>query len=195
MARGGFVREFEEVAFALKPGEVSDVVKTQFGYHIIRMEEKRGEKIHCRHILITMKPTRDDEILAAEKIKVIHTELFNGADFIELVGEHSQDESTKDQQGYLGRFGVDELKETAKEFVFAIEEVCAGEYSDPVRTQYGFHILKVNGREKERELDVEKDWDRIEDMALNFKKQREFDKWVVRMKENVYIEIKEDDAS
>ena len=194
MARGGFVREFEKAAFALEPGEVSNIVKTQYGYHIIRLEEKRGEKIHTRHILITMKPTREDEIEAADKIKEVHSELENGADFVTLVEKYSQDASTREQQGHLGRFAIDELKQTAKEFVYAIEDVPVGGYSDPVRTQYGFHILKVNSRDKERELSLEKDWDRLEEMALNFKKQREFNKWVERIKQNVYIDIKDDYA-
>jgi len=191
MSRGDFVREFEEAAFKLKPGEVSDIVRTEFGYHIIKLEERRGEKIHARHILVSVKPTKEDEIAAAQKIKEIYKELKNGADFNELVKKYSDDKSTKDENGHLGTFEIDQLRETAKEFIFALSGIKPGEYSDPVKTKYGFHILRLNRRESPRQLSLEKDWDRIQQMALNYKKQKEFQKYLQELKKDIYIEIKE----
>jgi peptidyl-prolyl cis-trans isomerase SurA len=190
MTRGDFVRPFEEVAFNLKPGELSDIVETEFGYHIIRLIEKRGDKIHAEHILVSIKPTREDEVIAAEKIKKIHTELKSGAKFTDLVGIYSDDESTKNQQGHLGTFEMSQLRETAKEFVYALKGLKPGDISDPIRTPYGFHILILNSREEARELSLDKDWDRLERMALEYKKQKEFKRWLDEIKENVFIEIK-----
>ncbi len=190
MSRGEFVKEFEETAFNLKPGEVSDIVQTEFGYHIIKLEERRGEKIRARHILVAVKPSKEDEIRAAQKIKEIYNELKNGADFYELVKKYSDDKSTRDDKGHLGTFEVDQLRETAKEFIFALNGVQPGSYSEPVRTKYGFHILKLNRREEPRELSLDKDWDRIEKMALEYKRQKEFQKYINELKKNVYIEIK-----
>ncbi len=191
MSRGDFVHEFEETAFNLQPGELSDVVETQFGFHIIRLVERRGEKIHAQHILIIPKPSHADEVAAAEKIKAIYNEIKNGADFLALVDKYSMDQSTKNRQGHLGVFEIDQLRETAKEFVYALKDVPVGGYSEPVHTQYGFHVLKLNAREEPRELTLEKDWARIEKMALDYKMQKEFKKWLNELKENVYIEIKE----
>ncbi|OGC04559.1 hypothetical protein A2V82_09310 [candidate division KSB1 bacterium RBG_16_48_16] len=191
MARGDFVREFEEAAFNLKPEEMSDIVQSEFGYHIIQLLERRGEKINARHILISIKPTREDELAAAEKIKQIHTELLGGKSFAEMVKQYSDDESTKDADGRLGYFEINQLRETAKEFVFALEGIEAGQISEPVKTQYGFHILKVNSREKAREYSLDRDWDRIESMAVEYKKQKEFKKWLSELKKNIYIEIKQ----
>lgn len=190
MSRGDFVTSFEQAAFALKPGEVSDIVESEYGYHLIRLEAKRGEKIHTRHILITAKPTEKDQRAAAAEIKQIHADLLAGADFFELVDKHSMDTSTKEQRGHLGVFDVKQLQETAKEFTFALNGVKPGEYSDPVATQYGFHVLKLNSRDLARELSVEKDWDRIEAMALEFKKQEEFKKLLDEIRQEVYIELK-----
>ena len=191
MSRGDFVREFEETAFNLQPGELSDVVETQFGFHIIRLAERRGEKIHAQHILIIPKPSKVDEVAAADKIKAVYNELKNGADFTALVDKYSMDQSTKSRQGHLGVFEIDQLRETAKEFVYALKDVKVGEISEPVHTQYGFHILRLNSREDSRELSLDKDWARVEKMAHDFKMQREFKRWLDELKENVYIEIKE----
>ena len=190
MSRGEFVREFEEAAFNLETGEISEPVKTEYGYHIIRMEEKRGEKIHTHHILIALKPSREDEIAAAEKIKEIHRQLREGASFIEMVEQYSTDESSRDLGGHLGKFEIDQLRQTAKEFIFVLQDVEVGGISDPVKTQFGFHILKLNAKEEPRPLTLEKDWDRIEARALEFKKQGMFQSWLEEIKQDVYVEIK-----
>ncbi|MBN1479845.1 hypothetical protein EH223_18220 [candidate division KSB1 bacterium] len=192
MAREDFVREYAEAAFALQPGEISDIVESQFGFHIIKLEEKRGEKIHTRHILISIKPTQEDQIAAAEKIKSIHGQLVNGADFVEMVEQYSDDASTKNDRGHLGTFEVDQLRSMAKEFVFALDDVEVGEISEPVKTEYGFHILKLNSREDAREIDFDKDYDQIQEMALQYKKQQELKKWIDQMKKEIYIEYKDE---
>jgi peptidyl-prolyl cis-trans isomerase SurA len=190
MSRGDFVSSFERAAFALNAGEYSDVVESEYGYHIIKMEEKRGEKIHTRHVLITPKPTEDDERTAAKQIMDIHEQLLDGADFFDFVEKYSMDTSTKEQKGHLGKFEVDQLRETAKEFTFALNEVEPGEYSDPVKTNYGFHVLKLNSKESARELSLEKDWDRLEAMSLEYKKQKQFQKILDEIRGEVYIEVK-----
>jgi peptidyl-prolyl cis-trans isomerase SurA len=191
VSRGSFVREFEQVAFNLKPGQVSDPVKTQYGYHVIKMIEKRGEKIHVKHILVSPNPTREDLVEAADKIKSIHEKLKNGENFEALVKEYSEDETTVEKDGHLGTFEIDQLRETAKEFVFAISDTKEGEISEPVKTKFGFHVIRVNSREEPRELSLENDWERIKELARGKKTEREFQEWVSEIKQNVYVEIKE----
>ena len=189
MSRGDFVREFEEAVFNLEAGEVSDIVLTEYGYHVIRLEERRGEKVHCRHILISVKPSPDDEIVAVEKIKGIYQELLDGAKFEDLVVKYSDDESTKEAGGNLGYYEIDRLRETAKEMVFAIQDIKVGEFSEPVKTKFGFHIIKLVSRDQAREYSIEKDWDRIEMMATEYKKQKEYKKWMDELRQNVYIKV------
>ncbi|MDZ7314538.1 MAG: peptidylprolyl isomerase [candidate division KSB1 bacterium] len=193
VSRTDLVREYVEAAVKLQPGEISDVVESQFGFHIIKMEEKRGDKLRTRHILVAIKPKREDELAAAEKIKRIHQELMNGADFEEMVLKYSDDASTKNDKGHLGRYEVEQLRRMAKEFVFALTGLKPGEISDPVKTSYGFHILKLNAREQARELDFDKDYDRIEQAALNYKRQQELQKWLNELKKQVFVEIKDPD--
>ncbi len=191
MSRGEFVREFEEAAFNLEPNAVSELVKTQFGYHIIQMLERRGEKINTRHILVTAKPSREDEVAAADTIKAVYQQLKKGTNFEEMVARYSEDESTKKEMGHLGKFETDQLRERAKEFVYAVSGLKVGEYSDPVRTQYGFHILRVNSREEPRELDLQKDYERLHQLALDHKMQKEFTAWIDELKQYVHVEIKD----
>ena len=76
------------------------------------------------------------------------------------------------------------------EFFFALKDVKPGNYTDPVKTQYGFHVIKLNALDDARQYNVEKDWDIIESMTLEFKKQKEFKKWLEEIKKEVYVEIK-----
>jgi parvulin-like peptidyl-prolyl isomerase len=85
---------------------------------------------------------------------------------------------------------MSQLRETAKEFVYALKGLKPGDISEPIRTQYGFHILILNSREDARTLSLDKDWDRLERMALEYKKQKEFKSWLDEIKENVFVEIK-----
>ncbi len=191
MARGVLERPFEEAAFALQPGQLSPLVETRYGFHLIKMEERRGEKVRVRHILITPKATREDEMASADSIRAIHGRLQAGASFEEMVAKYSEDASSRELKGHLGVFEVDQLRERAKEFVFAIRGVADSAYSDPVRTQYGFHIIRVNRRDPARELSLEKDFDRIQQIALDYKKQKLFESWLGDIRETVFVDIKD----
>lgn len=191
MSRGELERPFEEAAFALQAGQISDIVETRYGFHIIKMEERRGEKIRVRHILIAPKATREDEVAAADSIKSVYKKLKEGVPFEDLVRLYSEDASTNQLKGHLGTFEIDQLKERAKEFVYAIKDIKENGYSDPVRTQYGFHILRMNRRAPARELSMDKDFERIQRMALDYKKQKTFESWIADIKENVFVEIKD----
>jgi len=188
--RGELVREFEEVAYLLKPGEISGIVETQFGFHLIQMIERQGEKINCRHILAALEPTIDDEKLVVTKIKEIHEKIAGGAaNFEEMVDLHSDDPTSKEAHGDLGWWEKDMLQ--LKEFKWALEGLKPGEISEPVKTQLGYHIIKLFEKQDSRPLDVKKDWDRIEAFALQMKKQNEIKKWVDKLKENLYINIRD----
>ncbi len=194
MAREDFVRPYAEAAFQLEEGELSDIVESDFGFHIIQMLERRGEKIHTRHILIAIEPTREDEIQAAEKIKDVYQQLEDGANFADLVEKYSDDESSKYDRGHLDTYDVNELRqmEMGKEILFALNGVKVGEYSEPVKTVYGFHILKLNAKEEARDYDLEKDYDRIQTMALNYKQQQVLEEWLDQIKDQVYLEYKDE---
>ncbi len=187
--RGDFVPEFEEVAFLLEPGEISDIVKTQFGFHIIQCIDRKGDKINVRHLLLMVQPAAGDEAATEAKVKEIREMLEKpDTEFREIAKEYSDDETTRKEGGHLGLFESENL--TVKEFKDVIGGMEEGEISQPFKTKFGWHILKLNSRESAREISIEKDWERIQNWALNLKRQREFEKWVNKLKKDVYVEIK-----
>ncbi len=186
--RGDLVKPFEEVAFNLKPGQVSGIVETQFGYHIIQLLERKGEKIHVRHILIRVVPTEQDELAVVKEIKELYKKAKSGADFAELAKKYSDDATTKDKGGELGWFQLDQLK--VKEFRAVAETLKVGEVSEPFKTRFGYHILKMNDRREGGKMSLDKDWEQIEQWALARKRNREFQKWVQSLRKNVYIDVK-----
>ncbi len=188
--RGDFVPEFEKVAFSLSPGEVSDIVETRFGFHIIQLIEKRGEKINVRHILIQLKPTEADAEATRKMLAAIRDSIVQGkATFEEMAKKYSDDETTKNNGGNLGWFEVDQLQ--IPEFKEAIKNLRVGEISEPFRTRYGFHIVKLVDRREAGKLTLDKDWQQIEQMALNYKRTKKFREWVESLRKDTYISIKE----
>ena len=188
--RGTLFQSFEEAAFKLEPGEISHIVETSVGLHLIQMVEKRGDKVDLRHILIRTEVTDLDEIEVIENLGDLRNRALSGEDFSDLAKEYSQDVSTKEQGGDLGWLTVDELQVEA--FQDAIDTLQISEISHPFQTQYGYHIVKLEDKSKARSFSLEEDWEQIELGALNMKKQRIHEKWIEELKKDIYIEIKED---
>lgn len=186
--RGDLVTEYEEVAFSLEPNQVSDIVQTQFGYHIIKMIEKRGEKVHTAHILIQLKPTIDDEKQIIEELNAIRERIMNGENFEKVAVEESDDENVPNDKGHLGVWEVEKL--AIPEFKNVVTKLKIGEISEPFKTDYGYHIVRLNAHEEPRTLSLEKDWEQIENMALNFKIDKEYKDWIVSLRNDIPIDYK-----
>ncbi len=186
IGRGEFVPEFETVAFSLNDGQISDIVQTQFGFHIIQMMERRGEKIHTRHILVRVAPTAEDEQRAVDELLEIRNKALQDSSFEALAIEYSDDENVKQDRGHLGVFEVDKL--VVPQFKAVLEGMKPGEISMPFKTDFGYHIVKLNRHMDARPLSLEEDWQKIEQMAKNFKLEKEYRQWIEDLKKQIPIE-------
>ena len=186
--RGTFVPEFEKAAFNLKKGHLSDLIKTQFGYHLLELIEKRGEQIHVRHILITLETDDDDVANTIHILSTLRKNIITNDNFEEIARTESEDPEAKENGGYLGEFTLNSLQ--IKEFTEIASQLKVGDISDPFQTEYGVHILKVISRKPSENIDLSKHYNIIESMVLNKKQQEYWDKWLLGLRDEFYVERK-----
>ncbi len=151
--------EFEDACYKTPAGTVHpEVVKTKFGYHIIKVTERKPRipKIQAAHILVSfMNQDGDvDSAAARAKIEEVAAKLKQGEDFAELAKEYSDDTGTKERGGDLGFFERRMMVQPFDEAAFNLE---VGEISDIVETQFGYHIIKLLGRGELQSFEQEKD--------------------------------------
>lgn len=156
---GLVVPEFEDAAYKTEVGKVyPEAVKTRFGYHIIKVTEKRERipSIRASHILITFanEAGASDTVAAFQKIDSIKTALKNGADFAKLAEEFSKDPGSAKKGGDLDFFS---RRVMVKEFDEAAFNLKVGEVSDIVKTNYGYHLIKQTERKPYPSYEDEKE--------------------------------------
>lgn len=173
--RGDRVPEFERAAFVLKVGEISGPVRSQYGYHIIQVLDKKvkasGEGKKVRHILIStqynkvkerlLKPTIEES--ARKKMEEILEKLRGGADFAELAKSESDDAITRKDGGFVRNYNKNRY---GPEFDAAVKKLNEKEISGIVETQQGFHIIKL-------ERMIKTDYDSVKGKILEEEENRE----------------------
>jgi peptidyl-prolyl cis-trans isomerase SurA len=189
--RGVFVREFEETVFGLKEGEVSHIVKTQFGFHIIQLLGRRGESVHARHILMKIDKGPASDSTAVDTLRAVRQRALKGESFAELASKYSEDEDTKTIGGDLGTLTADQLQ---PDFAGQIKEMKEGEISEPLRTvvgsSYGFHIIWMRKRTAPHAINLHDDFRRIEQLALYMKRNKQNAEWIDDLKKTIYVDIR-----
>jgi peptidyl-prolyl cis-trans isomerase SurA len=198
VGRGRMVPQYEATAFKLKPGEWSMPFKTAYGFHIMQLIERRGNEYNSRHILISPRASEDDLKRATRYLDSLRTRIMNDSiKFVNAAKEYSDDVQTKGNGGFFSdqngatKLTVDELDPVV---FFKIDSMKVGEISKPIayRTDDGknaVRILYYKSRIPPHQASLEEDWSRIQSYALNEKKNGILQRWFVKAKSDVFINI------
>ena len=191
--RGTLYPEFEAVAFNLKSGEVSQIVQTKAGYHIIQMIERRGDKINVAHILLQPKPSAEEQVKAIEWLDSVRQVIIDQKmDFSKAAMEFS-DDMNKNSGGWVVNPYTNSYKFEKEAFdasTFAIvSKLIPGEYSQPVAYvnedgKMAYRIVYLKNKVAAHKPNLREDYDLIKGAALEEKKQSLIDKW---LKEKVAV--------
>lgn len=138
------ITPFEEVVYNMKKGELSNPVRTPYGYHIIKVADIRPSrgKIKVAHIMRSVPPNAPEQVAKAaeDTIKYIYKKLLEGASFSDLAMKYSDHKESAARGGELNWFGAGEIISEFAEAAFSLEK--NGDFTPPVKTIYGWHIIK-----------------------------------------------------
>ena len=177
---------FLAAAFRLREGEISNVIKTKFGYHIIQMEQRNGDEAIIRHILRIPPVTQDEINEAISKLDTVRSNLIAGnIEFGQAADKYSEDEQAKySGPFFIGASGAPYVKidELDKDVVATLAKMKIGEYSQPVaydnNGKKAVRILYFKSRSEPHRMNLEDDYAKISQMALEEKKGKAVDKWL-----------------
>ena len=199
--RGELVPEFERAAFRLKEGEISEVVESKFGFHLIQLIKRRGNQINVRHILLKNKVSSTELYNAKVKIEKIEKEIKNGEiSFDNAILKYSEDESKKNG-GYILNSKTMSTMHTLNEIdlslKFTVENLDSNKISTPIVMQLAdqsnaYRILQVSKRIESHTANLIDDFSMINDIALNIKKQDALLDWIQIKINKTYIKISDD---
>ena len=205
--RGEFATEFENVAFNLHDGEISDVVETQFGFHIIQLIEKRDNMVNCRHILLTAKVPVEALEKAQNELDSVAQLVRNGDMSFEEACKKYSDDDSKSNGGYLTNAAtggnwlslqdLQELEQSYPEYknlAFVITRLEVGEISDPLpmttnENKDAFRIIMIKSKTDPHQANLKDDYNLIQNWALNQKRQEAIGKWVKNKAAKAYIRL------
>lgn len=191
--KGSFVKPFEEAVIVLQPGEVSGLVETQFGYHIIKLLEKKGDGFTSQHILVKFPKFESSDLETIKFLNDLKEKIASGKiTFEDAAKEFSKDENTKTKGGYIGMVSAEQLDSSA---AGRIKELSVNGITDAMRvstggSEYGYEIVKLISKSPEHSLTLETDYDRINRLADQFKESKELDKWINEMRNSIYIDTR-----
>ena len=205
MGRGELVPEFANVAFNLQdPSKISKIVESEFGFHIIQLIEKRGDRINTRHILLKPKVEEKDLEASLLRLDSIAKDIRNAMfSFDEAATFISQDKDTRNNHGLMAnpksgtaRFEMQELAQVSQEVAKTIEGLNVGEISEPFtminnKGKEICAIVKLKARIDGHKATITEDYQRLKSIVQSKLGEEKLQKWIVDKQKSTYVRINE----
>ena len=197
--RGVFVKEFEAVAFNLREGEISKPFKTEFGYHIVQLLEKRGEELDLRHILIKPKMTQANLQEAKNFLDSIASAINAGEiDFESAARRYSDDEMTRFNDGQMSnmqtgdtKFETNQLDRGIFTLINGMEEGALSEvgYFVSQEQREAFRLVRLDARHEPHKANLEQDFSQLKAFALQNKQFERVNEWQEEKLAETFVKV------
>jgi len=200
--RGMMVPEFEAAAFNLKPGELSPIIETKYGFHLLQLIERRGNQINVRHILLQPKMNEGDLYKCVNYLDSLRQSIEAGRiTFEEAAQKYSDDEDTRNSGGLLinPETGTTKMSPDKMDRVlfFQVDSLAPGKLSPPLPTstsdgKNAYRIVTVKSRSVPHKANLKDDYQKIQEVALSEKQNKVLSEWISKKKKTTYIRINDD---
>jgi peptidyl-prolyl cis-trans isomerase SurA len=202
--RGQMVPEFEAAAFRLRPDTVSKIIETKYGYHILKLIDRKGDNINARHILVRPKIFNSDVDEAKKKLdSILWLVKIDSLTFEKAAKKFSNDDQTKSSGGFITESGTGTthvpIDEIDKALYFRIESMKAGEISEPELItlpgpdrEQAWRVLYLKSETKPHRANLKDDYQKFQVMAENRKKGKALADYINRSKKQFYINVSEE---
>ena len=187
--KGTLDSTFEDAAFKVPVGQVSGVITTPFGFHLVKVEEADATKgeIHARHILFRLAPTQADAERVKKRIEEVRTQATKGVDFGTLARRYSRFQGPSGADGDLGFLPMNAF---SPDFRAALDTLETGQVSPPLLNAQGWHLFKVLDREGERAYRLEEIKAELPELVRQAKLKTQYESFVADLRKKAQIEYR-----
>lgn len=203
--RGQFVPEFEAVAFRMKPGEISEIFESPYGYHFIELVGRKGESVDVRHLLIAPKISQADIVRARQQLDTIQKEILEGKiSFNDAALKYSDDKDTKHNGGLMinpasnsTKWEIDEVGQVDQNLVFMLDKMEIGDVSTPMQyatpdNKQAWRIISLKVRTEPHKANIKDDYIKLLNMATFVAQKKAIADWIAKKSKLTYIKLSPD---